>query len=728
MTTTTSLIEQRTWQVADAPFNPFKLAHLETIHTIGNGYMGLRGTLEEGYPGEMVSTLVHGIFDHAEGELVPDIVNLPNPLPVMIRVDGESFHMTAGTVLGYRQVLDLRTASLSREVLWRNRSGVIIKLHFERFASLAMQHVLVQRIRVYALNRPCTITVTASIDGTQTNEGVQHWASQDYGHRDGMCYVVGRTGQSGYRVAVASALDSDTPLPSQAVEAGRQPGLRMETALQVGQHATFYKYSAIHTSRDAEDPTAAALHTLAEARAQGWASLWVAHTAEWDACWHDSDVVIEGDEVAQRAIRFSIYHVLIAAPRQDERVSIGAKTLSGPGYSGHVFWDTELFMVPLLTVTQPHVARNLLMYRYHNLEGARRKARQAGYEGAMYPWESADTGDETTPQWTLPQPDGTRIRIWTGDTEQHISTDIAYAVMQYWRWTRDDAFFTRYGAEIVLDTAVFWGQRAEYNAERDRFEIRMQIGPDEYHENIDNSAFTNSMVRWHLYTAIGVAEWLRAYAPAEADALLTRLGITDARLDHWANVARKMFIPYDAERGILEQFEGFFALEPLDLTHWTPRVANMDWILGHATTQRTMVIKQADVVMLMALLGDSFGTRDAQRRNWDFYYPLVDHGSSLSPSIHAWVAARLGLTAEAYRLFMYAASIDLDDAKGNVRDGIHAAAAGGLWQAIVFGFTGLELVGDSYRLDPALPPHWQSVQFRIRVGGQQHTVIVPGAR
>jgi kojibiose phosphorylase len=255
----------------------------------------------------------------------------------------------------------------------------------------------------------------------------------------------------------------------------------------------------------------------------------------------------------------------------------------------------------------------------------------------------------------------------------------------------------------------------------------MQIGPDEYHENINNSAFTNSMVRWHLQTAIEVCDWLRHTNPTHAAALFARLGITDDRVAHWQEIADRMYVPDDKQRGILEQFDGFLRLEPFDLTRWQPRVSNMDWILGHELTQHVMVIKQPDIVMLMALLGDQLGDHEKRLRNWRFYYPLVDHGSSLSPSVHAWVAARLGLNEEAYRLFIFAASIDLEDAKGNVHDGIHGAASGGLWEAIVFGFAGLTIEPDGFKIEPHLPPHWKSLRFRIYFRGEQHTIQIPAS-
>jgi kojibiose phosphorylase len=714
---------ERSWVLYEAPFNPTKLHHIETIYTVGNGYMGVRATFEEGYPDELVSTLVHGIFDHKAGELVPELVVLPNPLALVISIDGEAFSLNSGKVLGYRHALDMRTATLTRSVLWRNSKGQIVSINFERFASIERQHLLAQKITVRAVNGSAKVNIQACIDGTTTNEGINHWASQTPIKSGQTFGLHGITGQSGYGVTVASTLISSKGSVALATINPARPGATLEVELAKEEALELMRFTAIHSTRDTADPKEAAQLSLAYAAQVGYDNLHAAHAALWEKIWYDADIVIEGDELAQRAVRFCTYQILISAPRHEERASIGAKTLSGPGYKGHVFWDTELFIVPPLILTQPHVARNLLMYRYHTLQGARNKAKEAGYEGAMYPWEATDTGEETTPRWTNPMPDGSRIRIWTGDNEQHISTDIAYAVLQYWRWTNDHEFFVNYGAEIVLDTAVFWGTRIEWNADKGRYELSQQIGPDEYHENINNSVFTNSVVRWHLQAALSVLDWLDTNYPKHALDLRQRLHLVPGRLDKWRDVIEKIYLPKDEVRGILEQFDGFFDLEPIDLSLWKPKVSNIDAIIGHEEIQHVRAIKQADVVMLMALLPDAVGDVDARKRNWDYYYPLVDHGSSLSPSMHAWVAARLGLIDEAYDVFMHGATIDLEDNKGNVRDGIHAAAAGGLWQAVVFGFAGLTLHDDGeFTLDPNLPPFWKSVQFRVFHHGQQRTI------
>ena len=723
----------RLWEISERAFQPDQQNHYETLFAIGNGYLGTRGVFEEGYPGDLPSTLVHGIYDHAPNTLVPELVNTPNWVGFSLRVDGTPFKIVyktsdlmrppEGVVLGYERALDLKHGLLRREVLFRAASGSIVRVKFERFASLDDVHIMAQRLEIAAAEGNPLIEVDAWIDGDVSNNGTRHWLPEVETLAEGDTIGLEVTAaQSGYVVATASRLVGPDAVQARVV--GLRASALSRFTLKQDEAVSLTKITAITTSRDVDGPPlAAARAALDGAVASGWDALFQAHAAAWDAYWETSDIQIEGDEEIQRALRFTTYHILIAAPRHDERVSIGAKTLSGLGYKGHVFWDTELFCVPPLISTHPDLARNLLMYRYHNLAGARHKAKANGYEGAMFPWESTDTGEETTPQWSDPQPDGSRIRIWTGDHEQHISTDIAYATLKYWQWTGDDDFLYRHGAEMILDTAVFWGSRVE--ARDGRYELTQQIGPDEYHENIDNSVFVNRMVVWHLETALKLLDHLNTAAPAEARRLMTALDLSAQRLAGWRDVIEKMFIPFDDQRQIHVQFPGFFDMEYVPVPRYTPRTTSLYAILGHHRAIQTQVIKQADVVMLMALLGDAVGSREVMLNNWNTYYPRTDHGSSLSPAVHAWVAARLGLDEVAYELLYHAAHIDLHDNKGNVRDGIHAAACGGVWEAVAYGFCGLHIdANGQLQADPRLPAHWKQVTLNVYYQGAKRRFVV----
>jgi kojibiose phosphorylase len=461
----------------------------------------------------------------------------------------------------------------------------------------------------------------------------------------------------------------------------------------------------------------------------GWEAGFHANSEAWAREWERTDVIIEGDDEAQLSVRFNLFQMLIAAPRIDDRVNIGAKTLSGFGYRGHAFWDTEIFMLPLFIYTAPHIARNLLNYRYRNLEGARAKARDNGFEGAQFPWESADTGEEVTPTWVPHFADRTKlVRIWTGDIEIHISADIAYAVMQYWKASGDDVWMIEKGAEIVLDTAKFWASRAEWNAGSGVYEYTDVIGPDENHDHVDNNTFTNRMAKWNLQTALETLEWLKKTAPDRANELIEQLDLSPARLARWQNVMEKIYFPadpVDGPQGLIEQFEGYFQRRYVDLAGLEPRSKSVQELFGIEGAAETQVIKQPDVLMLQYLLRGEF-SQDQVIVNYDYYSPRTDHtyGSSLGPSIQAIMACEVGKIEDAYEQFIRAVRADLRDARGNAGDGIHAASAAGTWQTVVFGFGGLKVNHDGWTYQPRLPQHWRRLAFRFFYKGELQQVDI----
>jgi len=494
---------------------------------------------------------------------------------------------------------------------------------------------------------------------------------------------------------------------------------------RAGQEVVVDKFAAIYTSRDlpAADLPAAALGAVNAIT--GWDAALAENQTAWQAEWARTDVEVDGDEEAQIALRFNLFQMLIAAPRHDDRVNIGAKTLSGFGYRGHAFWDTEIFMLPLFTYTAPHIARNLLHYRYRLLPGARAKAKANGFEGAQFPWESADTCEEVTPTWVPHFGDRTKlVRIWTGDIEIHISADIAYAAHQYWTVTGDDAWYAAEGAEIILDTARFWASRAEWNPSADggRYEFNDVIGPDEYHDHVDNNAYTNHLARWNLRTALETLDWLRAHAPERAEALAASLDLSAERLAHWRDVIARIYLPV-RDDGVLEQFEGYFERTPVDLPALEPRTKSIQELFGIEGASATQVLKQPDVLMLQYLLRDRFSDA-VVKTNYDYYNARTDHtyGSSLGPAIQAIMACDVGRPDEAYAHFIRAVRADLRDARGNAGDGIHGASAAGTWQSVVFGFGGLRVTDEGWTVNPRLPSHWKRLKFSFSYRGQPQQV------
>ncbi|MGE5222097.1 MAG: beta-phosphoglucomutase [Omnitrophica WOR_2 bacterium] len=711
------------WLIVEPEFDPDKLNVQETVFTIGNGYLSTRGTFEEGYPNEIASTLVHGLFDDVPVSY-SELANTPNWIGFHLFANKERFLMKEGQVSAYQRVLNMGNSVLTRQARWQLSSRQKLDVNIERFASLADEHILAIRYKVKSIDFSGNLEFRASLFGHAANTGLIHMDWIDQGSSGPQsAYIHLQTIHTKIPLAEAFYLDiSGKSKPSYGYwDSLWTPELIGFMDIQPGEEITAVKLVSIYTGRDTPTPKEAALAKLDEAISQGYQALCSASDQAWSQEWERCNITIEGDDEADRALRFNIYELLIAAPRHDNRVSIAAKALSGFGYRGHVFWDTEIFILPFFTYTRPEIARNLLMYRYRTLAGARQKARANGFEGAMVAWESAGTGEETTPSWVT-GPDGKAlVRIWTGDIEHHISADIAYAVYQYWQVTGDDAFMRDYGAEIMLDIARFWGSRIEWNEASKRYEINDVIGPDENHEHVNNNAYTNRLARWCLDTAVQILDWLKQSAPEKARDLETALDLSQKRLSHWKDITDRLYLGYDAGSKLFEQFEGYFNLKDIDLASYEPRQRSMQAILGIIPAQEYQVIKQPDVLMLLYLLADEVDP-GVLKANYEYYTPRTDlsYGSSLGPAIQVILSVRLGEIEPAYRLFMRSAQTDLENSRGNTPDGIHAATAGGIWQACVFGFGGLKLTADGPEAAPHLPSNWKRLQYRISYHGKPY--------
>lgn len=723
------LVRPATWLVSEVAFDPDDQHGYETILVQGNGYLGTRATFEEGYPNDWPATLVHGLWDDIP-LVFTELANVVNWTALEIFIDGQPFRLDRGTFSDYARTLDLRTGVLSRRVRWQPQAdGPQLDLFFERVPSLAEPHMLAVRLRVEPIDRAVSVEVRALLDEHAENpgfmqEGVNHWDLDEQRTEPEQVSVLMRTRHTNKTVALSMRLAAnrrDGELASHNFPGC--PALSYSAEVEPGEELVVDKLVGIYTSRDVEDPLEAAAQAAQSAADVGYEVIRERSDAAWADFWEGSDVIIEGDDEAQLSVRHAFFALRSALDGRDEQVSIGAKALSGFGYRGHVFWDTEIFMLPFFTYTQPELARSMLMYRWHTLAGARRNAHNNGYFGARYAWESAESGDEITPAW-VPDPSSRTglIRILTGDIELHITADVAYAMWQYWQVTGDDDFMRQYGVPVILETAVYWDERVE--KEGDAYVLREVIGPDEYHETVDNNTFTNAMVKWHLETAFVVRSWLYDVAPEAAHELDTQLELSNARLDRWQDIIDHMTILVE-DNGLIEQFEGFFDLKNLDWSVYADRTASMQALLGIHGTQKYQVIKQPDVILLLCLLRDQYDAHD-WKVNWDYYAPRTDHeyGSSLGPSIHAWAACEVGEPNVGYEHFMRAARAELRDIRGNVDDGIHAASAGGLWQALAFGFAGLRIGDGEYTVSNHLPDHWERLAFSFTLKGERQNIDI----
>ncbi|HZO71922.1 MAG TPA: hypothetical protein VFB60_06940 [Ktedonobacteraceae bacterium] len=739
------------WYINEERFDPDlkKLHSQETVYTIGNGYFGTRGTFEEGYPRDSPATLLFGVFDDipiAKEELA----NAPDWTSIKLFVNGERFRLDRGTILAYHRELDMREGVMRRSVHWESPHGTRLHITSERFANLADEHVGAIRYSVTPDEDQRTelidISLWASINTAEGNYDVMHWETVDQGHKEDLIWLHTETKKTLVHLAqTMSFVTTASGFRKEMIDSDIEPGIRFYGTLAPGTMLTAEKIVVMYTSRDGSDPVRMAVeHHLqllggtqqepdihsalmvgsdpivaSPTHTYIYDKLLAASQEAWRKFWDIADIIIEGDDIAQVAVRYNIYQLRINASSTDSFYSIAAKGLTGFGYRGHVFHDTEIFMLPFFTYVLPDIARNLLLYRYHLLPAARKKAASNGYEGAQYPWESTVDGEEATPPSIIHPETGEVIPVLNGLIELHITASIAHAVWEYWKVSGDDEFMRDYGAEIMLSTAMFWVSRVERNEERGDYEITNVIGPDEWHEHVNNNAYTNFMARENIRTALETLQWLIVHAPDKARALERQLGLTSERLDHWSDVAQHIRLLMDPETGLIEQFEGFFKLPLLDRSKYQGRKDSYQGILGVEGIQRYRIIKQADVLMLLTVLDQQFDLK-TKRVNWDYYYPITDHdyGSSLTPAFHVILASELGHLDQAYTLFMKGALVDLENQRGNTPEGIHVACSGAVWQATILGFAGLRVTDEGYVTNPGWPDGWTRIAFHFKHKGQ----------
>ena len=721
--------KRRSWRIEQEGFDPAREHGVESLFTVGNGYLGVRGALDTPLALSRGDLLIAGVYDRKQApypatgiaggedrDAESDFVAFPFPFRIRISVLGTPLSLEQPAWKTHRRILDMREGLLHAETTYECEPGMIVTMRSRRCALLDDPHVLLQEVSLQLENFSAPVEIDASIAEDDLAVRHPHLVPVPPRTRDPALEVqCFRTRASGIDACIAQRT---------ALAGTEADGTEWQVSAAIGETLRFRRYVAVYTSRDVDDPEAAAVEAL---RARTWEQFDAtleAHGQRWQATWERADVTVLGNPADEQALRFLAYHLSIAADR-DPRVSVGARTLSGPGYQGHVFWDVEVFMLPFYLHTAPDVARCLLSYRHHTLDGARRRAAELGYRGACYAWESTVTGADVTPRVAAITGSGEEIPLHTGTQQIHVTAGVAYAVWRYWEATGDDEFLRGPGAEILAETARFWTSRAVPDG--GAWHIRDVMGPDEYHHDVNDNAYTNWMARFNLERAVQVSEWLRAEDPASWDALAARIGLEAGEPEEWRDVARRMYVPAPRADGVIEQFEGFFDLEDYPLEEEARLEQPLDRLFDLEKINGVKLIKQADVLMLPFLFPQSFDRRIVAA-NYAYYEPMTDHRSSLSPGVHAALAARLGLEADAQRFWEESLMLDLSDAMGNSALGVHPACMGGTWQALVFHILGLQFVDGRAVVDPEapgrLPEGWRAVALNLLWRGRSHRVEV----
>ena len=628
----------------------------ESLLTIGAGALGTRGSVIVPHSRGDPAVLMSGIYARAGAE--SHLLAAPR---------WQAIPVEDGPLTLARRVLDLRAGALRQELGLRTAPIEVLL-----FCSLARPGVAVLRAR-------------GPIHGTrvvQTLEPPPGVACQQ-GEGDGAAWmrVTSRPG------SIVAALHGRLR--------GRHPD-------QVLDRVAAYEGAAAGLADHRR-----ALNRLRGAQKAGFDALLAEHRRAWAARWEDADVVIEGDPELQLASRVALFHLMASVADADE-AAVGARGLTGRAYRGHVFWDSDVYVLPFLSATHPASARAMLEYRVRRLPAALRAARAAERVGARFPWESARSGEDVTPE-RLRDRRGQVVPVLTGELEEHIVADVAWAAACYTEWTGDRAFAASQGRELIVQTARWWGSRIELDPDG-RGHLRGMIGPDEYHVGVDDNAFTNVMARWNLRKAASVGAGT----------------VDEHERRHWLELADAIVDGYDPETGVYEQFAGFHALEPLRIAEIAPRrPVAADMLLGHERVSTAQVLKQADVLMLHYLVPDEVAP-GSLAPNLDFYEPRTAHGSTLSPGVHAALLARAGRLEQALGLLRLTARIDLDDIGDNTGGGLHLAAMGSVWRALAFGFAGLRPIGDALAIDPVLAPGWEALDLRVRFRGSRvHLRVEP---
>ncbi len=722
------------WRWVERAFAPRFLAQAETVFTVSNGYLGMRGAFEEGNPAYRHGTFVNGFHETwpiPYGEwgfgfatTGQTIANLPDAKIIRLYVDDEPFDLASARILRFERALDMRAGTLDRQVLWETPAGRQLLVESRRLVSFQEKHVAAISYRVTVLNARAALVISSEIvEHLPTGKDVKDdprlaqatldrvLSRQATEGKDRRVILGYRTTRSGMTMAcgVDHVLDTDCAVSLKADWGEHGARLVFSIDAEPNKPIALTKYITYHTS--SADETAElclrAGRTLDRVVAHGFGRLLDDQRTYLDDFWHRSDIQISARHPRlQQCLRWNLFQLIQASGRADD-AGIPAKGLTSQTYDGHYFWDMEMYILPFLIYTSPKLARNVLQYRYSILNKARERARAVSQKGALFPWRTIN-GEEASAYYAA------------GTAQYHINAAIAHGIVKYVDVTGDRDFLLECGAEMLVETARLWFDLGFFSPRHDgRFCIHRVTGPDEYTTVVNNNTYTNLMARDNLRFAADTVDDMRLHSPDHYQALVLRTGLEPGEADDWRRAADRMYIPFDALTQIHPQDDEFLDLEKWDFAN-TPHDKYPLLLNFHPLViYRHQVIKQADVVLAMFLLADEFSL-EQKKRNFDYYDELTTGDSSLSACIQSIVAFEVGFDERATSYLINALLMDLADVGGNVRDGCHIASMGGTWMGVVYGLAGLRDRGGRLSFKPNRQV--QALRFRLTVRGQQLAV------
>lgn len=719
------------WSLVEKSFRPEFVAQMESVLALGNGYIGMRGTPEEGGPSLQNGTFVNGFYEswpiiYAEeaygfARTGQTMLNVTDAKIIKLFVDDEPLWLPSATIQHYERKLNMKSGTLDREILWETFSGKQVYIKSRRLISFEQRHAAAISFEVTLLNAAAPVVISSEMrvpqSGEQKKEKGDPRQSKFSGHvlrhlssyaRDCRMVLVHGTERTGMILTTAMDhnIDSDCPHYHKTDYGEDYSQVVFAIDGQPERPIRLTKYITYHTAdrAAAEELGRRAEWTLDRITTQGFDEMLAEQERYMNDFWQRSDVRVSNTRAdrsrlstveIQQAIRVNLFHILQASARA-ENTGVAAKGLTGQAYEGHYFWDTEIYLLPFLIYTSPQIAKNILRFRYEMLDKARARAAELSHHGALFPWRTIN-GEEASAYYEA------------GTAQYHINADIAYALRKYVNATGDDEFLFTYGAEILVETARLWYDLGFFSPRKGgQFCINGVTGPDEYKTVVNNNTYTNLMARENLRYAVETIDLLQTVRPDVFEALKQKTKLELQEVDAWRSAADKMYIPFDAETGIYPQDDSFLDRKPWDFKNTSPDRYPLLLFYHPLNIYRHQVIKQADVMLAMFLLGHEFST-EAKKRNFDFYDPLTTGDSSLSSCIEAIVALEVGEYDKAVTYARAALLMDLADIGGNVKDGCHIASMGGTWMVLAYGFGGLRDYYGTLSFHPQRPPETQSL-------------------